>query len=79
MGEMNRVSVQDLFPVCRLEKAFKSGTVKLNSVCRQEKMREDIIAALINLDRSPCTGPAPPGFMEDELEMWVAAFADDEI
>ena len=74
---LDQYQVQDIFPICKLEKAYKSGQAKILINCRNYDIRSCIMTAFHNAQIPACSGPAPAGFVEDELAMWMDTMMDD--
>ncbi|CAK0902896.1 unnamed protein product, partial [Prorocentrum cordatum] len=74
---MDQYHVQDIFPTCKLEKAYKSGQAKILFNCRDYEIRQSLMTALHNADKQACVGPAPAGFVEDEWTLWMDALVGE--
>ena len=77
LNSMDEHEVADTFPLCKLEKAFKSGQCKILFTCRRQQIRQIIISALHNGNKNVCTGPAQAGFVEDELALSMEAMMEE--
>ncbi|CAK0852503.1 unnamed protein product, partial [Prorocentrum cordatum] len=73
INAMDQHQVQDSFPICKLDKAYKSGQANILFNCRGYEIRQRLMTALRNADKQACVGPAPAGFVEDELTLWMGA------
>eukprot|EP00959_Pyramimonas_sp_CCMP1952_P049292 1029769-Pyramimonas_sp.AAC.1 len=62
INELDVFQAQDTFPICRVEKAYKSGSAKVMFTCRDLSIRQKTMAALNNANKPACLGPAPAGF-----------------
>eukprot|EP00959_Pyramimonas_sp_CCMP1952_P008233 172275-Pyramimonas_sp.AAC.1 len=67
-----------MFPICKVEKAYTSGTAKIMFNCREITVRQKIMAALHNANEPACLGPAPAGFVEDELALDLDVLSNDD-
>eukprot|EP00959_Pyramimonas_sp_CCMP1952_P438634 9183039-Pyramimonas_sp.AAC.1 len=62
INAMDQCQVQDIFPICKLEKAHKSGQANILFNCRDYEIRQSLMTALHNAGNEACVGPAPAGF-----------------
>eukprot|EP00959_Pyramimonas_sp_CCMP1952_P141800 2967944-Pyramimonas_sp.AAC.1 len=51
INELDVYQAQDKFPICRVEKAYKSGSAKVMFTCRDLSIRQKIMAALNNANK----------------------------
>eukprot|EP00959_Pyramimonas_sp_CCMP1952_P376645 7888849-Pyramimonas_sp.AAC.1 len=77
LNQMDEHQVADTFALCKLEKAFQGGQCKILSTRRSQEIRQNSTNALHNGKRQVCTGPAPAGFVEDELALWMEAVMEE--
>ena len=77
LNKMDSYQVQDMFPICKIEKAYKTGTANILFTCRDQEVRQHILSALHNAEKTACSGPAPAGYVEDELTLWMDAMIDE--
>eukprot|EP00959_Pyramimonas_sp_CCMP1952_P159854 3343428-Pyramimonas_sp.AAC.1 len=77
INELDAHQAQDMFPICKVEKCHKSSTAKIMFTCRDLSTRQKIMAVLNCANKPACLGPAPAGFVEDELALYMDALMSD--
>jgi len=78
LNAMPQNQMQDEVPICRLERTYKKDKCKVIFMVRAASTREAVVRALMNIEMAPQVGAAPPGYLEDELAMWLAALEGGE-
>ena len=61
--------------MCRLEKTAEESTKKISLALEDRQFRDSLAEAAANATFQVKTGPAPPGFLEDELSSYIEALA----
>ena len=77
LHKMDEYPMQDTVQMCKIEKAYPSGTAKILIHCRDTEIRQAIVTEMHNAQKTACSGPAPAGFVEDELAPWLDTMVGD--
>ncbi|CAK0890219.1 unnamed protein product, partial [Prorocentrum cordatum] len=77
LNQMDEYQVQDALPICKIEKAFKSGQANIPFQLQGSRDTPGHHDSAAQCPEEACAGPAPEGFGEDELALWLDAITDD--
>ena len=62
--------------ICKLERCANPQSTKVPIAMNTYKDRKTIISTLSNAGFQHCRGPAPPGYLEEDLSEWAAAIEE---
>lgn len=68
------MDAQDVVPLCKVEGTAKAGWTRVVLVHRNEHTRKELFRGFSNAGCKPHVVPAPAGWLEDELVLWLHQF-----